>query len=40
MKIIGCYSEKEFLEIMGGLDQNTPDSLIEEHANKIKEEIV
>ena len=39
MKTIGCYSEKEFLEIMVGLEQNTPDSLIEEHVNKIKEEL-
>ena len=37
---ICCYSEMEFVEIMAGLDQNTPDSLIEEHVNKIKEEIV
>ena len=37
---ICCYSEMEFVEIMAGVDQNTPDSLIEEHVNKIKEEIV
>ena len=36
----GCYSEKEFLEIMAGLEQNTTDSLIEEHVNKIREGIV
>ena len=37
--LIVCYSEKEFVEIMAGLGQNTTDSLIEEHVNKIKEEI-
>ncbi len=39
IRMIGCCSEKEFVEIMAGLGQNTTDSLIEEHANKIKEEI-
>ena len=41
MIIMICFdSEMEFVEIMGGLEQNTPDSLIEEHVTKIKEEIV
>ena len=39
IRMIGCCSEKEFVEIMAGLGQNTTDSLIEEHVNKIKEEI-
>ena len=37
--IIITFSQEEFIAIVAGLDQNTSDSLIEEHVKQIKEKI-
>ena len=37
--IIIAFSQEEFIAIVAGLDQNTSDSLIEEHVKQIKEKI-
>ena len=38
--LIITFSQEEFIAIVAGLDQNTSDSLIEEHVKQIKEDIV